>query len=57
VPRGRAALAANLAVKAALIGLLLFAVARPDLPQFDGKATAGRALRYPLATLIVPVAW
>jgi hypothetical protein len=55
--RNRAALALDLAVKAALVGLLLFAVARPDLPQFAGKAIVGRAVTYPLATLIVPVAW
>jgi hypothetical protein len=47
----------NLAVKAALVGLLTFAVARQDLPQFDGKAMVGRALTYPIAALIVPVAW
>ena len=47
----------NVAVKAALIGLLLFAVARPDLPQFSGKAMGGRALTYPIAALIVPVGW
>jgi len=40
-----------------LIGLLVFAVARPDLPQFEGKAMTGRALLYPLSTVIVPVAW
>jgi hypothetical protein len=44
-------------VKAALIGLLLFAVARPDLPQFAGKAMEGRALTYPIAAVIVPVGW
>jgi hypothetical protein len=47
----------DLAVKAALVGLLAFAVARQDLPQFDGKAMVGRALTYPIAALIVPVAW
>ena len=47
----------NLAVKAALIGLLLFAVVRDDLEQFQGKAMAGRALTYPLAALVVPVGW
>src|SRR5919198_2925749 len=52
-----AALWLDLTVKAALVGLLLFAVARPDLPQFAGKAIVGRAVTYPLATLIVPVAW
>jgi len=53
----RAALWVDLAVKAALVGLLLFAVARPDLPQFEGKAMTGRALLYPLAALIVPFVW
>lgn len=47
----------NLAVKAALVGLLLLAVVRPDLPQFEGKAMTGRAIAYPIATLIVPVVW
>jgi hypothetical protein len=56
--RRRAALWFDLAVKAALVGLLLFAVARPDLPQFDGKAMTARALLYPLSALIVPaVRW
>jgi hypothetical protein len=53
----RVALWLDLAVKALLIGLLAFAVARPDLPQFEGKAMLGRALTYPIAALIVPVAW
>ncbi len=52
-----AALWLDLAVKAALVGLLLFAVARPDLPQFQGKAMVGRALTYPLAALVVPLGW
>ena len=47
----------NLAVKAALVGLLLFAVVRSDLPQFQGKALTGRALTYPISTLIVPICW
>jgi len=47
----------DIAVKALLIGLLALAVVRPDLPQFDGKAMTGRALTYPIAALIVPVAW
>ena len=42
----------DVAVKASLVGLLLFAVARPDLPQFEGKAMTGRALTYPLAVFI-----
>jgi hypothetical protein len=42
--RRKVALIVDLAVKGTLIGLLVFAVARPDLPQFQGKAMAGRAL-------------
>jgi hypothetical protein len=48
---------ATVAVKAALVGLLIFAVARPDLPQFAGKAMTGRAIAYPLAALVVPAIW
>ncbi len=47
----------TIGVKAALIGLLVFAVIRQDLPQFSGKAMEGRALTYPLATLVVPLGW
>jgi hypothetical protein len=47
----------DLAVKLALVGLLLFAVLRPDLPQFQGKAMGGRALTYPLAAIVVPLGW
>ena len=47
----------NLAVKAALVALLLFAVVRPDLPQFRGKAMEGRAVMYPLAAVLVPIGW
>jgi hypothetical protein len=47
----------DLAVKTALIGLLLLAVVFPDLPQFEGKAMTGRALTYPLAAIVVPLAW
>jgi hypothetical protein len=53
----RPALAADLAVKAALVALLLFAVARQDLPQFHGKAVTGRAIVYPIAALVVPAVW
>ena len=53
----RPALAVDLAVKAALVGLLVFAVARQDLPQFHGKAMTGRALIYPLAAVVVPAVW
>ena len=47
----------DVAVKAALVALLLFAVLRPDLPQFEGKAMAGRALTYPVAAVVVPLGW
>jgi hypothetical protein len=47
----------DVALKAALLGLLLLAVVRPDLPQFEGKAMAGRAIGYPLAVFVVPVVW
>jgi hypothetical protein len=50
-------LVVDVAVKAALVGLLLLAVLRPDLPQFEGKAMAGRALTYPLAAIVVPLGW
>jgi hypothetical protein len=46
----------NVAVKAALVGLLLFSVSS-GLERFEGKAMAGRALIYPIAALIVPVTW
>jgi hypothetical protein len=55
--RGKTLLWIDVAVKVALVALLLFAVARPDLPQFHGKAVVGRALTYPVAALIVPVVW
>ena len=55
--RLRAGLVLDVAVKAGLLGLLLLAVVQPDLPQFEGKAMTGRALTYPIATVIVPLAW
>jgi hypothetical protein len=47
----------NLGVKAALIGLLLFAVANPDMEQFQGKAMNARALFYPISAVVVPIGW
>jgi hypothetical protein len=55
--RRRLALWVDVGLKAALVALLVFAVARPDLPQFEGKAFTGRALVYPWATVIVPLGW
>jgi hypothetical protein len=53
----RAALAADTALKVVLVGLLVFAAARQDLPQFHDKSMMGRAIGYPLAALVVPIAW
>jgi hypothetical protein len=39
------------------VALLLLAVLAPDLPQFQGKAFAGRAIAYPIALLVLPCAW
>jgi hypothetical protein len=50
-------LAADILVKAATIALLLFALANPDLPQFQGKAFVGRAVVYPLALALFTVGW
>jgi hypothetical protein len=47
----------DVALKAVLIGQLAVAVAWPDLPQFEGKAFAGRAIAYPVAVLLVPAVW
>jgi len=46
-----------MAVKAALIGFLVFSVTVPDAPRFEGRAMTGRALVFPISVLIVPVAW
>ena len=53
----RAWLWLDVAIKVAIVALLLWAVASPDLPQFQGKAFAGRALAYPIALLALPVLW
>ena len=54
---GRVPLAIDLAIKIATVGLLAWAVANPDLPQFRDKAFTGRAIACPIALLIVPVGW
>lgn len=53
----RTLLAADAAIKLGTIALLGFALLNQDLPQFQGKAFAGRAIVYPLALLVVPVGW
>jgi len=45
------------AAKVALLGLLVHAVANPDLPQYADKAMQARAIAYPLAVLAIPLAW
>ena len=52
----RPAVAANIALKLLLVGLLLFSLFS-DLERFSGKAMAARAATYPLAALIVPAWW
>jgi hypothetical protein len=46
----------NLGLKALLVGLLLFSLFS-GLERFEGKAMLARALTYPVAMVIVPVAW
>jgi len=53
----RSAFWIDVALKTALSGQLAVAVAWPDLPQFEGKAFAGRAIAYPIAVLLVPAIW
>ena len=43
-------------LKLALVALLVFGTVS-DLERFEGKAFGARLVGYPLATLIVPVAW
>jgi hypothetical protein len=50
-------LAIDVSIKVATVVLLAWAVLRPDLAQFQGKAFAGRAIAYPVALLALPVVW
>jgi hypothetical protein len=47
----------DIAVKAATVGLLLFALTHQDWERFADKAMAGRAVVYPLALLLIPAVW
>ena len=47
----------SLALKAALAGLLLFALAHPDWDRFAAKAMGIRAMTYPAAAVLVPLVW
>ncbi len=53
----RRLVAIDVGIKVAAIVLLAWAVLNPDLPQFTGKAFAGRALAYPIALFALPVGW
>ena len=53
----RVFLVLDLALKLALVALLGLAVAFPDSAAFEGKAMGARVLVYPLAGVVVPVAW
>ena len=55
--RYRALMLIDVAIKVALVGLLAHAVLNPTLPQYEGKAMAGRALTFPLAALVIPAIW
>ena len=46
----------NIGLKALFVGLLAFG-AFSGLDQFDGKAFGWRLVLYPIAALIVPIAW
>ncbi len=48
---------ASLALKAAMAALLLLALAYPDWGRFSDKGMGTRAVAYPVAALLVPVAW
>lgn len=54
---GRTWLGIDITIKAVTVGLLLLALLAPELPQFQGKAFVGRAIVYPIALAVVPVAW
>lgn len=49
--------AVSLALKAALAGLLLFALVHPHWERFAAKAMGIRAMAYPVAALLVPLIW
>lgn len=48
---------AAVAVLVATVGQLVVATLAPGLPQFEGKAFAGRLLAYPVLMLLVPAVW
>ena len=51
------ALALDLVVKLAVVGLSLYPLARPGSSHFAGKAMGVRAVLYPAMTLLIPATW
>jgi hypothetical protein len=47
----------SLALKAALAGLLIFALLHPEWDRFAAKAMGIRAMAYPVAAILVPLVW
>lgn len=47
----------DLGVKAAVVGLSVFPLVRPNASHFAGKAMGVRALIYPATTLLIPAVW
>jgi hypothetical protein len=52
-----AGLILNLVVKALVVGLSVYPLARPASSHFAGKAMGARALLYPATTLLIPALW
>jgi hypothetical protein len=50
-------LAANVALKGLAVGLSVYPLTRPQHSHFRGKAMAVRAVAYPPAVALVPLAW
>jgi hypothetical protein len=47
----------DVAIKAALAAILLLALIKPDLDQFEGKGMGYRIVIYPIAAALVPIVW
>lgn len=56
MPRLSGLALADLVLKLALVGLLAFG-AFSGLQQFEGKAFGGRLIAYPVAVMVLPMAW
>ena len=51
------AIAIDVGVKAAALGLSLYPIARPGASHFAGKAMGFRAVAYPPLLVLIPIAW